>query len=808
MKLLFILLSLFILSDLVHANSASVVQQQLQVSSDSVSEAEQYIAMSDVAKEASKIIVGLKEIDEVLSESKELLNLQESIKPYCESIDKLLASEKYKNIYTQNVRALQKMQAELQAHLKQLEEWETLINQNIQKYDKYREVLQTDLYLWKNTYNNALKNNAPKEVLTYIQTVVNDIKNLQKSLKKKYDKTLTDSQLVSSHILKINELLENIKEAENIAMNKVFYKNQPSLIEAQASENFSLKAYFQSIKNSIIEKYQETRNYFLINSEYWPTFLIVAFLSVLFVFYYNYLYRKKRLFVSKASIGRKIFFFIKRPFSTYVILFFLSMTFIFPDRPKSFAEIVLVLMIIPVVRILQSVLSKQYYKYLYTFFLIYIFYIVNLNATGFSLESRYVMLLVNLMLFTYIATLLYNRVLQQISAQILYKIGVSLLYIFLFILIAAFFANIYGSVLLSFRVINGVISVLYASMIFYALYIILTGYIVVILRRRISSISHMLDKYAQKIESTTMYLIKIWMILWWLLIVTKQLSLYPYLEEFIEHFLAFSIAIGETTISVQAIFDFIIIIVTTFLLAKLIRTILEIEVFARLRLPRGMPTAIITTLNYIIIIAGVFIAFSSLGVTTEQFALIFGALGVGIGFGLRNIIANFISGIIMVFERPIQIGDTIEIDNTLGSVQSIGARSSTVKTFDGSEVIIPNADFIAKEIINWTLSDKYRRKTVEFKVDLENDIEQILKIMHDVAVAHKDVLTDPEPLATFKGFGEYYLEFRLYFWLCENLIVAQSEVAIGIYKALKEAGVKMPVLKANFFNQEEESRDV
>lgn len=791
------------MSNLLYAASIGEELEEKEPIASTVNDKEhQYIVMSDVTQEASKIIVALKDINETLQESKELLNLQESVKAYCHSIDMLLSGNNYKNIYKQNVRELQKMQAELNAQLKQLEEWEDLITQNIKKYDKYKAVLAQDLLLWKNTYDNALKNNAPKEVLKYIQAVVNNVEDLKKSLKKKYNRTLTDSQLISSYVLKINELLENIKEARHIAMNKVFYKNQPSIIQAQRTENFTLKAYFSSIKKSIKEKYQETRNYFLINTEYLPSFLILAFLSALFVFYYNYLYRKKRLFVSKASIGRRIFFFIKRPFSTYIILFILAISFIFPQRPQSFSDIVLVVMIIPVDRILQSVLRRKYYKYLYIFFFIYIFYIINLNATGFSLESRYMMLLVNIMLLVYILALIYNRVLKLIATKALYKIGTYLLYIFLSILIIAFFANLYGSVLLSFRIINGVISVLYASMIFYALYIILTGYIVVLLRRRISSISHMLDKYAQKIETTTTYFIKAWMILWWLLIVMKQLSLYSYFEKLVHSFLAFSMTIGETTISVQAVADFIIIIVITFLLAKLIRTILEIEVFARFRFPRGMPTAIITTVNYIIIIAGVFIAFSSLGVTPEQFALMFGALGVGIGFGLRNIIANFISGIIMVFERPIQIGDTIEIDNTLGSVQSIGARSSTVKTFDGSEVIIPNADFIAKEIINWTLSDKYRRKTVEFKVDLENNIDEILKIMYDVAVAHESVLSEPEPLATLKGFGEYYLEFRLYFWLSDNLIVAQSEVAHGIFSALKEAGIKMPIQKANFCTKE------
>jgi len=154
----------------------------------------------------------------------------------------------------------------------------------------------------------------------------------------------------------------------------------------------------------------------------------------------------------------------------------------------------------------------------------------------------------------------------------------------------------------------------------------------------------------------------------------------------------------------------------------------------------------------------------------------------------------------MVFERPVQIGDVIEVDKTMGEVQSIGSRASTIKTFDGSEVIIPNADFIAKEIINWTLSDKHRRKVVDFKVAFDTDIELILKIMKEVALAHPDVLKDPEPVSAFQGFGEYYLEFKLYFWLSENLIVAPSDVSIGIYKALKKAGVEMPVPKTNLQN--------
>jgi len=383
------------------------------------------------------------------------------------------------------------------------------------------------------------------------------------------------------------------------------------------------------------------------------------------------------------------------------------------------------------------------------------------------------------------------------------KLGSFILGLYLLALFIAISSDIYGSVLLGNRITDGVFITFYASIIFYTMYLILTGYVVILLRRRMSSASNMLDLYAQKIEKTIKALIKIWMFSWWLIIVAKIAGAYPFIVIFRDDFLALSWKVSDITISIQSIFDFSIIVVATWLIARVTKTILEIEIFSRFTLPRGMPTAILTTLNYLIVISGTIIAFSSLGVSAQQFALVFGALGVGIGFGLRNIIANFVSGIIMVFERPVQIGDTIEMDKTMGNVQSIGARSSVIKTFDGSEVIIPNADFIAKEITNWTLSNEHRRKTLEFKVALGSDIDEVLEIMKDVTLNHPDVLKEPEPLATFKGFDEYYLRFKLYYWLADNLIVAQSDIAIEVYRRLQKSGVDMPVPKLQHKGQEQ-----
>jgi small-conductance mechanosensitive channel len=333
--------------------------------------------------------------------------------------------------------------------------------------------------------------------------------------------------------------------------------------------------------------------------------------------------------------------------------------------------------------------------------------------------------------------------------------------------------------------------------------IVLTGYLIVFLRRRIASSSMKMGAFSQKVENNMILFIKVILILWWFKIVTKSLGIHSHLVSLKDTLMLLSWEIGDISISLLSVFDFLFIVLGTWFIVKLVNVILEVEVFARFKFPRGIPTAITTVSNYMINISGTFMSLSSLGVTSEQFTLVLGALGVGIGFGLRNIIANFISGIIMVFERPIQIGDTIEINNTMGKVDGIGTRSSRIKTFDGSEVIIPNADFISKEITNWTLSDERRRKTLQFKVALDSDIQEVLSLMSTIINAHANVLQDPKALATFVGFGEYYLEFKAYYWLDENLVMAESDITIGIYEALKNKGIKMPLPKQVLLKEEE-----
>jgi small-conductance mechanosensitive channel len=251
--------------------------------------------------------------------------------------------------------------------------------------------------------------------------------------------------------------------------------------------------------------------------------------------------------------------------------------------------------------------------------------------------------------------------------------------------------------------------------------------------------------------------------------------------------------VGTMTISLGGILLLVLILLVAYLISAFLKVLIEEEIASRIKLPKGIPFAISVTIRYFIIVLAFILALSAAGIDLSEFGLIAGALGIGIGFGLQNIVGNFISGLILIYERPIQSGDTVEVGNLMGQVKKIGIRSSNVKTYDGAEVVVPNNNLVSNDLINWTLSDSRRRMEVKVGVSYGSDPNQVLELLKKVATDHKSVLDDPEPLPLFEGFGDSSLNFRLLFWVYfEDGFTTKSDIAIGIYNILNENNITIP----------------
>ena len=207
-----------------------------------------------------------------------------------------------------------------------------------------------------------------------------------------------------------------------------------------------------------------------------------------------------------------------------------------------------------------------------------------------------------------------------------------------------------------------------------------------------------------------------------------------------------------------------------------------------------MPYAISTIAYYLLLLLVALAALSASGVELNKFTVLTGALGVGLGFGLQNIVNNFVSGLILLFERPIHVGDTVDVGGLVGMVRRIGARSSTILTFQGAEVIVPNSNLISNQVINWTLSSQWRRVDVPVGVAYGTDPERVINLLVGVAESHPGVLLARPPMAFFLGFGESALKFELRFWSDrqDTWFQLQSDVTVAVAKALREAGIEIP----------------
>ncbi|HZL08922.1 MAG TPA: mechanosensitive ion channel domain-containing protein [Prolixibacteraceae bacterium] len=232
-----------------------------------------------------------------------------------------------------------------------------------------------------------------------------------------------------------------------------------------------------------------------------------------------------------------------------------------------------------------------------------------------------------------------------------------------------------------------------------------------------------------------------------------------------------------------------------FYISSKIRRLLVKKIFPRYDLDIGVSQSIATIIRYILVIIGLVIIFQTTGIDLSAIGLLIGALGVGIGFGLQNITNNFISGIIILFERPIKVGDRIEIDKLAGNIVDISARATTIITNDNIAVIVPNSDFINSRVINWSHNNRRIRLNFPVGVSYNEDPENIRTLLTQVANENPGVLRSPEPYVLFDEFGDSSLNFNLLVWTAEYIDrpkILKSELYYEIFRIFKEHQVEIP----------------
>jgi potassium efflux system protein len=332
------------------------------------------------------------------------------------------------------------------------------------------------------------------------------------------------------------------------------------------------------------------------------------------------------------------------------------------------------------------------------------------------------------------------------------------------VIVSAIAVNMAGYTRLADLVGGAMIRSAYIAVVFYALTRIAEGLVLGLLHIPPITLLGMVRRHRSLIAQRLNQWVRWAVALFWAAITLQMLRLLRPLVSETRVALAAPATVGSIAISAEQVIAFLLLIWAAFLISRFLRFALDEEVYPKFHVEHGLPYAISTMLHYTILFCGFMIALAALGVDMTKFTILAGAFGVGLGFGMQNIVSNFVSGLILLFERPIKLGDVVQLDDISGRVLRIGMRASVIRSTNGADVIIPNGKLISEKVINWTLTDRLRRVDVPVVVAATTDPSAVKALLLDVAHRNAQVAATPAPQALFNKVGPESLEFELRVW--------------------------------------------
>jgi potassium efflux system protein len=242
------------------------------------------------------------------------------------------------------------------------------------------------------------------------------------------------------------------------------------------------------------------------------------------------------------------------------------------------------------------------------------------------------------------------------------------------------------------------------------------------------------------------------------------------------------------------VFYALLVFATTFLFVKNMSGVINLFFLEYSSMDAGARYAATTIFRYLFIVVGAITALSFLHIPWSQYGWLVAAVTVGLGFGLQEIVANFVSGLILLFERPVRVGDVVTIEGTTGVVTRIQMRATTVTNWDHQELIVPNKDFITGKLLNWTLSSQINRLVLNIGVDYGSDPNMVRDLLMETVCQHPDILKDPAPAVNLDTFGESSLNFVIRCFLAnlDRRLQVKHELNTAITQALRAKGISIP----------------
>jgi len=747
--------------------------------------------ISEIPAKLEEVQTYLAKLNAGIISPEKLANSENELEPVIISYENLRKQTDSLDLINEYSPTLKEFQQKWIAQKNKVSDWASIVTSRTEKLDETKKELLKTREIWDRTYKLATEEKAPAEMINSIKDLIKILNNTEQNLIKGINSSLSLQTKLSEQNLDVdltlNKIVDLLKEKER----ELFVQNAPRIWESFSTVDDSTGLSVQF--NKIWRSYLRTADEFIRNNKNRFIQDIILFLFFLIIIYtLRYFSKNIKEKDDKITLAIKL---LERPISTSLLVSLLFTVIFYEDAPEVFFNIMRILVVFPLLRILFHVLKPVLRIPLFYFCgLIILQQFMSSSGSGTPIE-RFLLLIVTILTFIGLLFFILNKIpikafeqtIDQSRALFISKLSMIIIGLTLL-------ANILGYVMLGLVIVNGMLNSTYGIILLVTATLAVNALIVISLQTKPAQKFNVVRNQANTIKITTAKIIKFIVYVWSLFIIMKNFFIDDEIIGWLGEALGKVWEIGNLKISIGNILLFFISIWLAVQIARFVRFILEGDVLPRLNLARGVPGAISKIFSYLIIGLGIIVAVMGAGIDLNSFALLAGALGVGIGFGLQDIVKNFISGLILIFERPIQIGDAVQVEELSGRVKHIGIRSSTIKTWEGAEVIVPNGNLISNKLVNWTLSDQLRRIDIKVGVAYGTDINLVMETLLECAKLNEKLLSAPAPYVLFNDFADSCLEFELRCWTSDfaEWVEIRSNIRVAINKAFKEKKIEIP----------------
>jgi small-conductance mechanosensitive channel len=742
------------------------------------------ISASDIANKSEETNRFLQNSKSVLEIPANIVAIENKYADYIEQLDEVNIFSDSKKLEKLTVMELTDLSQKCLRYKSYLGEWITILTNQSARIETESQEIKRWIEIWQKTDESAKEQNLPRDVISTMRSVIQLLQKADKNIAAQLKKLLSTQNKISSQDIILSDIItkiesqkrENLLELDSEPLWNAIFDWEGQSTPAEQVQ-ISIKRHTTSL-SEFYDNYRRSIIYHII------TFLLFLTLLILIRRYSD-----KWVFQTEAV---KV---LSRPFSQALLITLILNAFFYLQAPNVVIVLNRILIMIIILRLLPASFDKKFRSLIYGFTAIHILQQFHLLSTEQSLLQRLIILIISISALFIITRILYYNKHKIIDIDTKsFRFFISLMRITMVLLIISVLNNIVGNVSLAEQLNFGAMHSIYAALGLTIAVHIVAALFVTLLYSRYANFLLIVQKQKETIKNALIKILNIGSFLFWLTLVLNAYSIYKPVEGLVGAIFERRFTMGSINISLGDIVIIILTIWVSFWVSKLIRFFLEGDVLSRIKLPRGVPATISKLTHYIILVFGFVVALSMAGFDLSKFALIAGALSVGIGFGLQNMVNNFISGLILIFERPIQTGDVIELGELLGVVKRIGIRASMIRTFTGAEVIVPNGNLISNEVVNWTLSDKVRRIEIAVGVAYGTDPTKVLTLLKNLTLNHPEILEKPESMVLFQGFGDSSLDFEVRFWTgnSESWLELKSQITVNIHDALKRAKIEIP----------------